>query len=214
MRLTLKLLVASLAISPICFSQEWEIGGTAGYAWSLNPSISNPLTSSSVTGGFPARVAIGAIFGQNMYNYIGGEARYLYRAGGPQLQFQGIPASMTGYSNAITYDLMVHMAPRDVKFRPFVSAGAGIKVYSGTGVAALDQPLVGYALLRPVNQVEPAIDLSVGAKWVVRKHVQLRAEFRSYLTPLPDQVIRPTGTSAIRGWIYDLVPQAGVSYIF
>jgi hypothetical protein len=214
MRLTRTLFFLSLAFSPVCFSQQWEVGGTGGYAWSLNPSISNPLTPFSAEAGLPGRVAVGAIFGQNMYNYIGGELRYLYRSGGPQLQSLGTTASATGYSNAITYDFMFHMRPRDVRFRPFVSAGAGIQVYTGTGNATLGQPLLGYALLRPCTQVEPAIDLSAGAKWTFRKHVQLRAEFRAYMTPLPNEVLRPTAASAIHGWIFELIPQAGISYVF
>jgi hypothetical protein len=149
-----------------------------------------------------------------MYEHIGGELRYLYRSGGPQLQYQGTTASMTGYSNAITYDLMIHMTSRDVKIRPFVSAGAGIKVYTGSGRFALDQPLGSYALLVRNTQVEPAIDLGAGVKWLVAKRVQLRADFRVYMTPLPNEIFRPTGFSTIHGWIYDFVPQVGVSYVF
>jgi hypothetical protein len=213
MRLSRNLLLIALAVSPVCYSQEWEVGGTGGYAWSINPSISNP-NSSSVEAGFPARIGFGAIFAQNMYEHIGGELRYMLRFGGPQLQSQGVTASMTGYSNSITYDLMVHMASRDVKVRPFVSAGAGIRVYTGSGFLASGQPLVGYALLRPVTQVEPAIDLGAGVKWRVTKHVQLRSEFRVYMTPLPDSVFRTTGFSRIHGWVYDFAPQVGVSYVF
>ena len=213
MRLTRNLLLLALAASPFCFSQEWEIGGTGGYAWSINPSISNP-NSSSVEAGFPARIAFGAIFAQNMYEHVGGELRYLFRFGGPQLQSQGVTASMTGYSNSITYDLMIHMTSRDVKIRPFVSAGAGIKVYTGTGGFLSGQPLAGFALLRNVNQVEPAIDLGAGVKWKVAKHAQVRAEFRAYMTPLPDEIFRTTGFSRIHGWVYDLTPQLGISYVF
>ncbi|HXA51012.1 MAG TPA: hypothetical protein VNV86_11935 [Candidatus Acidoferrum sp.] len=213
MHLTRSLLLIALAASPVCFSQEWEIGGTAGYAWSMNPSISNP-NSPSIEAGIPARVAFGAIFAQNMYEHIGGELRYLFRFGGPQLQSLGTTASMTGYSNSITYDLMVHLVPRDVKIRPFISGGAGIRVYSGTGFVAPGQALAGFAVLRPVNQVEPAIDVGAGLKWKVAKHAQLRAEFRTYFTPLPDEIFRPTGFSRIRGWVYDFVPQVGISYVF
>jgi hypothetical protein len=214
MRLTLNLVLVALATSPVCFSQEWELGGTGGYAWSINPSISNPNSSPSVQAGFPSRPVFGVVFDQNLYQYLGGEIRYLFRFGGPQLQYQGTPASMTGCSNALTYDLMVHMAPRDVNIRPFASGGAVIKIYTGTGVAAPGQPLAGYALLRPVTQVEPAIDLGVGIKWLFAKHTQLRTDFRVYMTPLPNQIFRPTGLSAIHGWVYDLVPQVGVSYVF
>jgi hypothetical protein len=213
MRLTRNLLLIALAALPFCYSQEWELGGTAGYAWSINPSISNPNLP-SIVAGFPARVAFGAIFGQNMYEHVGGELRYLFRFGGPQLQYQGTPASMTGYSNSITYDLMIHMTSRDVKIRPFISGGAGIRVYSGTGFIQPNQALAPYAVLRPVNQVEPAIDVSAGVKWRFIKHAQIRAEFRTYFTPLPGDIFRTTGFSRIRGWVYDLSPQLGVSYVF
>jgi len=34
------------------------------------------------------------------------------------------------------------------------------------------------------------------------------------MTPLPNELFRPTGLSAIRGWVFDFVPQVGVSYLF
>jgi len=47
------------------------------------------------------------------------------------------------------------------------------------------------------------------------KHIQLRVDFRLLMTPLPNEVIRPTGTSTrIHGWVYDFVPLAGISYVF
>jgi hypothetical protein len=212
MRLTRNLLLIALAALPFCYSQEWELGGTAGYAWSINPSISNPNLP-AIAAGFPARVAFGAIFAQN-YEHIGGELRYLFRFGGPQLQYQGTTASMTGYSNSVTYDLMVHMTSRDTNVRPFVSGGAGIRVYSGTGFIQPNQAFAPNTVLRPVNQVEPAIDVGVGVKWRFMKRAQIRAEFRTYFTPLPDEIFHTTAFSRIRGWVYDLTPQLGVSYLF
>jgi hypothetical protein len=214
MRLTLKCVFLTLAIAAICWSQQWELGGTGGYGWSLNPSISSPIQPARAEAGFRSQAAIGAIFAQNMYEYVGGEIRYLFQFGGPQLQFGGTKVSMSGYSNAITYDVMIHLASRDSRFRPFFSGGAGIKVYTGSGFVAPGQPLVGYALLRPLTQVEPAIAVGSGVKYRFAKHAQFRAEFRANMTPTPNDVIRPTGLSAIHGWIFDLVPQLGVSYVF
>jgi hypothetical protein len=34
------------------------------------------------------------------------------------------------------------------------------------------------------------------------------------MTPLPDKLFRPIGPSVIRGWLYDFVPLAGISYVF
>jgi hypothetical protein len=69
-------------------------------------------------------------------------------------------------------------------------------------------------LLRPVNQVEPAISVGGGMKFRMPKRTQLRVDFRVYMTPLPDQLFRPIGPSVIRGWLYDFVPLGGISYVF
>jgi hypothetical protein len=70
------------------------------------------------------------------------------------------------------------------------------------------------ALLRPVTQVEPAISVGGGLKCSFAKHAQFRIDFRTYFTPTPDDVIRPTGLSAIHGWLSTIVPTAGISYVF
>jgi len=202
----------ALTCSPMCLAQNWELGGLGGYGWYYNPSIIDPANSGRA--GFPPRAAIGVVFAENMYNYIGGELRYLFRFGGPQLQSNGVTENATGYTNAITYDLLFHMTPRESNVRPFLAAGAGIKAFTGSS-QCLVQPLAGLAVLRPLTQVEPAIDLGGGLKYLLPKHIQVRLEFRVYMTPLPNEVIRPTGPlSAIHGWIYDFVPLAGISYVF
>jgi hypothetical protein len=78
----------------------------------------------------------------------------------------------------------------------------------------LNQPLANLALLRSVNQVEPAISVGGGMKFLMPKRTQLRVDFRAYMTPLPDQLFRPIGASIIRGWLYDFVPLGGISYVF
>jgi hypothetical protein len=212
MRSIVRSLTFALTVSSACLAQKWEAGGAGGYGWYVNPSIRNSIGSAQA--GFPAKGAIGALFGNNMYEYVGGEVRYLFRFGGPELRFGGTQANMTGYTNVITYDLLVHLRPRDAKVRPFVAGGAGIKVYSGTGLVSVGQPLVGFALLKPVNEVEPAISVGGGLKYLVARHTLLRVDFRTYMTPLPNQIFRPTGFSAIHGWVYDFVPMAGISYVF
>ena len=119
-----------------------------------------------------------------------------------------------GYTNSITYDFLFHMTPRESAVRPFVAAGAGIKVYTGSR-RDMTQPLAGLAVLRPVTQVEPDISVGGGLKYLLPRHIQLRVDFRLLMTPLPNEVIRPTGTSTrIHGWVYDFVPLVGISYVF
>lgn len=158
--------------------------------------------------------ALSAVFDEDMYHYVGGEVRYIFRAGQPELKSGGTVVSGTGFTNVVTYDLLVHIASRESKIRPFVAGGAGIKVYSGTQTAFLNQPLAGFALLTRTNQVEPAISVGGGVKWRFSHSVQLRLDFRTYMTPLPDEVFRPSVSSRIHGWLYDFVPLAGISYVF
>jgi hypothetical protein len=94
------------------------------------------------------------------------------------------------------------------------AGGAGIKVYTSTNRPYANQPLANFALLTQVNQVEPAISVGGGLKCMFSKHGEFRPDFRTYMTPLPNQVFRPTGSSRISGWLFDFVPLAGFSYTF
>jgi hypothetical protein len=154
------------------------------------------------------------MFDQDMYNYVGGEIRYMFRNGQPELRSNGIVVSGSGYANAVTYDLLVYTSPRESKIRPFVAGGAGIKVYSSTNRLDVNQPLADFALLTRLNQVEPAISVGGGLKWMFSRHAVFRLDLRTLMTPLPDRVFRPTGLSRIHGWLFDFVPLAGVSYSF
>jgi hypothetical protein len=62
-----------------------------------------------------------------------------------------------------------------------------IKVYTGLGPHSfnLDQPLPNFALLTPLNQVEPAISIGRGVKFFMPRGVQFRVDFSAYMTPLP-----------------------------
>jgi hypothetical protein len=122
---------------------------------------------------------------------------------------------MTGYSNLVTYDLVVYPVRSESGFRPYLAGGAGVKVYTGTGFRFVGLAATAdLAVLRPVTQAEPAISVGGGLKWLFAKHAQFRIDFRTYFTPTPDDVIRPTGLSAIHGWLSTIVPTAGISYVF
>jgi len=214
MRFTLCSFALAATISSVCLAQPWELGAIGGYGWYHDSSIANATGSSQA--GIPPRAAFGVTFTENMYNYVGGELRYLFRFGGPELKSSGIEANLRGHTNLVTYDFLFYTSSKESRIRPFVAAGAGIKVYTGLGPRYLDlnQPLTNFALLRPVNQVEPAISVGGGMKFLVAKRTQLRVDFRAYMTPLPDQLFRPIGPSVIRGWLYDFVPLVGISYVF
>jgi len=218
MRLIPCTIVLTLASSCPVIAQKWEIGGLGGYGWFQNSTVSNLTTSNppaSGAVGFPSRATIGVVFAENPYRHLGGEIRWLYQWGGPQIESNGIKTSMTGYSNLVTYDFVVYPVRSESGFRPYLAGGAGVKVYTGSDFRFVGlPPTAGLALLRPVTQVEPAISVGGGLKCSFAKHAQFRIDFRTYFTPTPNDVIRPTGFSAIHGWLYSFVPTAGIAYVF
>lgn len=203
---------SALWLSIMCSAQTWELGAVGGYGWYHNPSITN--ISESGEGGFPPRAAVGVVAGENLYNYVGGELRWLFRFGGPQVSSNATRESATGYTNTITYEFLFHATPRESKIRPFVAAGAGIKAYTNT-LRTVNQQLGSLAILRGETTVEPALSVGAGVKYLLPKHVQLRLDFRTIATPLPTELIRPTGPSTrVHGWVYDFLPLLEVGYAF
>jgi hypothetical protein len=218
MRLIPCTIVLALASACPVIAQKWEIGGLGGYGWYQNSTISNSTISNPPTSGgvgFPSRATFGVVLVENPYHYWGGEIRWLYQWGGPQIESNGIKTSMTGYSNLVTYDFVLYPVRSESGLRPYLAGGAGVKVYTGTGFRFVGlRPTAGLALLRPVNQAEPAISVGGGLKYWFAKHAQVRIDFRTYFTPTPNDIIRPIGFSTIRSWLSTFVPTAGISYIF
>ena len=157
---------------------------------------------------------MGVVFGQNLYEYVGGEVRWLYQFGGPQLKSNGLETNSTGYSNLITYDLLFHITHRESKVRPYVAGGAGVKIYTGSQRKVVSQPFLPSAVLRPETQAVAAISAGGGLKYQVSRDILLRVDFRTYFTPCPDRILRPIGVSYIRGWMYNFVPLGGISFVF
>jgi hypothetical protein len=219
MRLVLVTIALTLTLPSLGIAQRWEIGGLGGFGWYQNTTISNstlaiPPTSAEV--GFPSRGTVGVVFAENPYHHWGGEIRWLYQSGGPQIELNdGTKISMSGYSNLVTYDFVVYPVQSESGFRPYLAGGAGVKAYTGTGFGFVNQvPIAGLALLRNVTQAEPAISVGGGIKYVFLKHAQFRIDFRTYFTPTPNDLIRPAKFSVIHGWLSEVVPTAGFSYVF
>jgi hypothetical protein len=210
MRLTL-LGLALVSSSIVSVAQEWEIGGGGGYGWSLNSSVTDGVNS--VRSGQAPRPAFSVFVAENEYNYIGGECQYVFRSGGTQLKSPGIVETASGYSNILVYNLTVYMTHRESRIRPFVAAGAGIKIYTNSS-RFVPQPLAGTALLLQGTEVKPAVSFDGGVKYMLPRHVQLRLDFRAYASPTPDDLIRPVAAARIKGWLFDLMPMVGVAYVF
>jgi hypothetical protein len=193
-------------------AQHWEVGGAGGVGIYRNASVTN--ATGSAVAGFATQAAGGIVIGENLYRHLGGEFRYTYGAGDLKLESGGQEATMGGRSHAIHYDFLVHTTPTGSKFRPFLAAGAGVKVYQGTGKESAFQPLSRFALLTKTDQTEPLMSFGGGVKFLVAKHAVIRVDLRDYITPTPDRLFTPAAGARLKGWLHDFVPLVGVSYVF
>src|SRR5579871_4976948 len=191
--------LASLA--PAAFAQKWEVGVAGGGSFSTTDTFKNP--TGNADGGFSAGPAVSAWLGNNTGNFMGGEFRYDYERTDLKLSSGGTTVNFGAHTNAVHYDFLMHFAPTESPVRPFIAAGAGVKLFTGTGTEQSFQPLSNIALLTKTNQVEPVISIGGGVKFSITKSVQMRLEAHDYLSPFPKNVIAPSLNSTVSGWLSD-----------
>ncbi len=191
---------------------QWTLGVTGGGGWYHQATITN--ATGTAQAGFAPQWAAGVVVGDDAYRYLGGEFRYVYRAGDLQLKSQSQTATMSGDAHIVHYDFLLYATPRHSRIRPFAASGPAMIVYRGTGGQQAFQPLSTFGLLTNTRQTKPAISFGGGVKCDLTKHAQLRVDFHDYASPFPNKVIAPAPKASIKGWLHDFVPQAGLSYIF
>jgi Outer membrane protein beta-barrel domain len=201
-----------MAMAPSVMAQRWEFGGGIGGSFYLSRDISNG--SAKASAGIDTNIASGVWLGEDLSNKWGGEVRYDYQRGDAQLSSGGVSTSSSGESHAIHYDILWHVTPRGSKVRPFLGAGAGIKVYRVTGQELVSQPLSQFALLTKGNELEPLLSLGAGIKWQVAPSFQVRIEVHDYITPFPKEIITPNVGSHVAGVLQNIVPMLAIAYTF
>ncbi len=206
------ILTALMLFSFAAFAQTWEIGGIAGGGFHQNLNVTN--AAGSATTGFQNGPLFGGYLGQNLYRYISGELHYNYAMSDLKVSGAGTDAQFKGIAHAIHYDFLIHTAPVEARMRPFLAAGAGVKVFRGTGTESVYQPLSQYALLTKTQEWKPLITVGGGSKFRLSPRIYLRAELRDQITPFPKNVIAPAPGAKIQGWLHDFVPMVGISFLF
>ena len=202
--------LALTSLATAAFGQQWEIGVGGGGSFYTSKTFTNPVANGDA--GFAKGFAVSGWLGNNLNNLIGGELRYDYEHSGLNLSSGGANASFGAMTNAIHYDFLVHFAPSESHVRPFIEAGAGVKVYTGTGREPLSQPLSNIALLTKTSQLEPMASVGGGLKYSLTRTSVLRLEVHDFLTPFPKNVIAPAAGSKVGGWLSDFVVSAGLSF--
>jgi len=191
-------------------AQKWEFGGGAGGGFYTSRDVTSPGGSASAK--IASNVAASVWLDNNGASKWGGELRLDYQMGDLQLNSAGSSATFGARSYAAHYDVVWHAAPAGSKIRPFVAAGAGIKVYQGTGTEVVFQPLSDIALLTKAQDLTPLVSGGAGINFQISPRVQLRAEVHDYLTPFPKKVITPAEGAKAGGWLQDFVPMIGISF--
>ncbi len=206
------LFLATAAAHAQATYSRWEIGGDIGYGAYRNGTIF--ANGATATAGIRNGVAAGAVIGEDLYEHFSGEIRYEYQDGHPFLSSGSVSKDIQGQSHTITYDFLVHLTPRESRFRPFAAAGVGAKDYAITGPAQNPQPLPTIGTLNHVDQWRFVVSLGGGVKVRLMSHVLARFDFRDYLTQFPKRQLAPVANGTARGLFQQFTPMFGLSYIF
>jgi hypothetical protein len=206
------ILAAGLMASIPGMAQRWEFG--AGAAGTFYTSKDVSVGSAKATAGFKSGWGASAWLGNDMHKYIGGEIRYMFQQNDLKLESGGKDYSFGARSQTIHYDFLVHAAPRGAKIRPFLAAGAGFRGYEGTGKEVAVQPLNNFAFLTKTSEWVPVVSVGGGIKFMASKRLAFRAEFRDYLSPVPNKVIAAAPGAKLDGWFHNFVGLFGVSVLF
>jgi len=205
--------LAFAAVVPAAFAQKWEVGIGAGGSFLTSETITNPVGNADATR--DPGLALSAWLDNNIGSGLfGGELRYDHESGDLKLSSDGTTVKFASQSNAIHYDVVVNFAPSESAVRPFISAGAGVKWYTGTGTEQVYQPLSNIAAFSDVRDLRALVSFGAGVKFNIAKSVLLRLEVHDYLTPFPNQLFAPAAGSNVGGWINDIVAMAGIGFAF
>jgi len=165
----------SLAVAPAALAQSWEVGFGAGGSFMTSETVSNPV-GNATAGRSPAIAASAWLDNNSSTGMIGGELRYDFEHGDLKLSSGGTKVSFGSMSNAIHYDLVLNFAAKEATVRPFAMAGAGVKLYSGTGKEQPFQPLSDIAAFSDVRDVKPLVSVGAGLKFKLSPGAQFRVE--------------------------------------
>ena len=176
----LKLFLAGFILAAAGMTQNWEMGGGVGYGAYRNSSITG--SAGTAEAGIRNRYAVSGIVGEDPFEHVSGEVRYIYHPGDTFLKAGSSQGGVQALSHTMTYDILLHLKTRHSRIRPYAAAGAGAKFYDTTGALPKPQPAPGIAGLTTQSQWEPAFDFGAGVKFRVMNHVVVRGDVRDYIS--------------------------------
>ena len=207
-----RILVVCALTATAALAQKWEFGGGVGGGFYTSRDVTAPGGSASAK--IQSNLAGSAWLGNIGRGRWGGELRYDYQMGDLKLSQGSTDAVFAARSHAMHYDVVYHFTDSEAAVRPFISAGGGVKIYQGIGTEQVYQPLSNFALLTKDQDLTGLLSVGAGFKVAIAPRVQLRLDVHDYLTPFPNKVIAPSANAKVGGWIQDIVPMAGLAFLF
>jgi opacity protein-like surface antigen len=201
---------AFILFAAVAGAQPYEIGADIGYGVYHDGTIFS--ATGTAQAGILNRFAAGIVFGDEFSDYVSAELQYLYHDGHPYLNYAGTRTDIQGNSDALTYNFLFHFKTQEHRWRPFLEGGAGAKEYVIAGPAPNPQPIPQIASLTANDVWKVVFSVGGGIKLRVLKQMEIRAEFRDYLTTFPRTEIVPASGNTARGIFEQFTPLFGVSY--
>lgn len=201
----------SVALAIPGVAQQFEFGVVGGGAFHFDRPVTGAVKGNA---GLKPGWTAGGVLTHNSTGRWGGEARYQFQKTDLRASSGSQSINFSGQSHLAHYDVLLYSNSREDAVRPFVAFGGGIKGYQGTGTERAFQPLSNVAILSRVQQWQPMLSVGGGVKWRVGNRLMMRAEIRDFVTPFPKDVIVPSPGNKIGGWLHDITPMFGVSYLF
>jgi hypothetical protein len=203
---------AAILFASVACAQPWELGADIGYGIYRDGTIYS--AAGTAQAGILNRFAAGVVLGDEFSNYVSAELQYLYHDGHPFLDAAGTRIDIQGNSDALTYNLLFHFKPQEHRWRPFIEGGAGAKEYVIAGPAPFPQPIPQIASLTTNDVWKAAFVGGGGIKLRVLPQMEMRVEFRDYMTTFPRQEIVPAPHNTARGIFQQFTPLFGMAYTF
>jgi hypothetical protein len=208
-----RFILVAAVFSCAAMAQKWEVGVGGGGDFYTSQTVQGAVSSADAS--LTTAIAASAWLGNDSGRLLGGELRYDFEDSSLKLSSGGTTATFAGQTDAVHYDFLLHFTPRGSRIRPFVAAGAGIKLYRGTGAqSAYQSPLQDVAVFTQTKDLTPLVSAGAGVKIAITNNIQLRVEVHDYLTPFPTKVITPASGAHVSGWLQDFVPMFGLSFTF
>lgn len=199
-------------LSGAALAQPYEVGATVGYGIYHDGTIFS--ADGTANAGIRNRFAAGILLADEFSKYVSAEFDYLYHDGHPFLDAPGVKSDIQGNSDALTMSLLFHFKPRESRWRPFLAGGAGAKEYVIAGPEPFPQPIPQIASLTTNDVWKTVFTLGGGVQFRLIPHMELRAEFRDYITTFPRQEIVPAPHNTARGIFEQFTPLFGIGYSF